>query len=187
MNNINFTGLKNIGGYNGPLPTVPDPIRKCHLIVQLTDDTNGNDLTEYKRIINNAEPHIGNTKFIPEDEFVHIMTSVVDDGEDIPELAVNSKIIPPKTETMPLFTFIAKLTKRIAAQQNKDFNCDYLFLNNSESDRYVVPLLSISDIAEYIKLPKNIVKVAIYSPRMGRKVAQEINDNICQQMFDYLM
>ena len=186
MNNINFTGIKNIGSYNNSLPVVPEPIRKCHLLVQLTDDADGNDLTEYRQVMKRVEPYLGNMNFIPQDDFVHLMTAVVQDGEDIPELALNWNVLPTKTETMPLFTYAAKLSRKIANLTNKEFVYDDKFIKSENAEVYPVPAVSLSDIACYLKLPAQIIKNVVYSPKKGREVAKEINDNISEQMFDYL-
>ena len=169
------------------MPVVPDPIKKCHLLVQLTDDEDGNDLTEYRQVLKRTAPYLGDVNFAPQDDFVHLMTAVVEDGEDIPELAVNWKVLPTKNETMPLFTYIAKLTRKIATLTNKDFKYDDDFLKSNNSESFLIPAVKLEDIACYLKLPHFIVKNAVYSPKKSREVAQEINDNISAQMFDYLL
>ncbi|MBQ7127158.1 hypothetical protein IJO12_08735 [bacterium] len=50
-----------------------------------------------------------------------------------------------------------------------------------------ISFTGVKNIGGYNRPLPIVPDPAIYSPRMGRKVAQEINDNICQQMFDYLM
>ena len=53
MNSINFTGIKNAGFMSAQVihPELMSIIDRNYLVAQLTDDYNGNDLTEFNEVV----------------------------------------------------------------------------------------------------------------------------------------
>ena len=186
MDNINFTGLRNIGAYMKPLPYAMPNTTKTYMIVNLTDDFNGKDLTEFKKAAKKCEPIIGKCIFPYNSKFIHIMTNVINNGKDLPDLAVNHIIIPAQRETLSMFSYIAKLTKRIAQMTNESFDIHKDFKYGPDGDNFIFPAGRVSNFN-----PDNPEKThefldEIYSPETDRKVAIVINRHIQARMEDYL-
>jgi len=183
-NNINFTGLRNIGSYTKQLACVPPCVKRTHLLVNLTDDYKGKDLTEFKNVAKRCEPAIGECSFPFDSNFIHIMTSVCNDGKDIPDLAVNYKVIPAETKTMPMFDYISKLVKRISQMADKDFVINQDFKFGPDGDEYLLPLIKISDLTRN-KQERLQLLDEVYSPQSNRATAKKIFYDIQKKMYDY--
>lgn len=186
MDKTNFTGLRNIGGYSGSLPYLIKDNHRTHLLVNLTDDFKGRDLSEFKNVMKKCESEIGKCMFPKDNNFIHIMTSVFTDIKDIPELAVNYTVIKPTTKTLPIFDYIAKLTKRIAKMSDKDFDIRECFKYGPDGNEYIIPNINVTDLVEAGNVEQQAKLLdKIYSPETARKTASKINKHIQFQMNDY--
>lgn len=159
-------------------------LRRTHLLVNLTDDFNGKDLTEFRQVAKKCQPIIGQCIFPEDNRFIHIMTNVLDDGKDIPDLAVNYTVIPAETGTMSMFTYISKLAKRIAQMNDKDFILNKDFKMGPDGDRFLIPALNITTLAKNEQEYLDILDEA-YSPVSNRNAAKRIFFDIQKKMFDY--
>ena len=186
MDQINFTGLKNIGAYSKRLPYAPKNQTRTHMIINLTDDYNGNDLTEFKKIAKKCRPILGNMNFAKDPNFIHIMTSSLNAKGDIPEMAVNYIVVPPRRETLPLFSFIAKLTRRIAHMADNEFIINNDFKYNKDGDSFIFPIVKVSELTKNNEQKTKQLLEEIYSPENNREVSKLINKHIQTQMENYL-
>ena len=191
-NKINFTGLKNIGACAVKAGHIGGQFEKCnmHLLVQLTDDFNGKELTEFKNIIRNCSPKFKYNKLEGTDDFVNIATRTVTNNEvefdyNIPQLLINGMEVPAKRKTLPLFSFIAKITKKISQMTNKEFVVNKDFKYGPDGAKYIIPGSDISDLGKSTQEHKMIMDKT-YSPEVARFYANEINLNIQKQMEEYL-
>lgn len=187
MDNINFTGIRNIGAYMKPLPYAIPGTTRTHMIINLTDDFNGNDLKEFKEIAKKCEPVIGRCIFPNDSNFIHIMTSVVNGGKDLPDLAVNYIIIPVRRGTLSMFSYIAKLTRKIASMPDEKFDIRKDFKYGSYGDEYIFPGIRVSDMNPSKPSKTKEFLDEIYSPSNDREVAKVINKHIQARMEDYLL
>jgi hypothetical protein len=136
---ITFTGFKNTSFNqiiqrpikeikNGKVLVDNDKIMQVRIInTQLTDDFNGKDLTEYKESL--AKSAIAG-KFHPNNkDMINIVTVNLDpfSKEDF-KVFINKANLNPEDKNLRLFSFVAKLLKRIAKQKPSEFeiNKDYL-------------------------------------------------------------
>lgn len=181
MDKVNFTGLRNIGALRIRVPKDGTELINTHMIVNLTDDAAGKDLTEFREVLQKCKPALNNMEFAQDNNFVHILSASYADGSCTPDLAVNHKIIRPETKTMPLFSYIAKLTKRICAMKDKDFVVTPEFKYGEGGENYLIPGTKLSSI---VGVPN--VKELVYSASSAKMYSEEINDNIYKQMMDYL-
>lgn len=186
MDKVNFTGIRNIGAYMKPLPYAMPNTTKTYLIAQLTDDFDGKDLSEFKEAAKKCEQITGKCVFPYDNRFIHIMTNVVNNGKDIPALAVNHIIIPARRETLAVFSFIAKLTRKIAKMPDEKFKICKDFKFGPDGDSFIFPAGRVSNFN-----PENPEKTRefleeIYSPESDRQVARMINRHIQMEMEDYL-
>ena len=51
MDKVNFTGLRNIGALRIRVPKDGTELINTHMIVNLTDDAAGKDLTEFREVL----------------------------------------------------------------------------------------------------------------------------------------
>lgn len=186
MDKISFTGLRNIGAYQWRVPYVAPNVKRTHMIVNLVDDYNGKDLSEYKQLIKKYKGENGSLLFDKDSNFLHIMTSVFKNKNDIPELAINGNVIEPKKETLPLFSYVGKLVRRISNMKDKEFDIRQDFKYGPDGDTFVVPFLSITDLAEIHEVDAKKLIDRVYSPENNRRVAKTIDEHIMRQMLDYL-
>lgn len=129
MNNINFTGIKNVGytqryyTQKGEYVKTGDEFTEVeneHFInFELTDDFNGNDLSEYKRIIRTTDLHNFVNPVNP--NFLNIMISkdVVTDNlgpkKDY-QIWINDsdRELEIKDKNLAMMSFIAKMLRKAA-------------------------------------------------------------------------
>lgn len=186
MDNINFTGLKNIGFLNiyEKQPQIPFPLRRSNMIIQLTDDYNGKDLSEFKEILKKCATKEESYIFPHDSNFLHLFTAQYENSIDIPELFVNWIKVPTENKTMPLFTYIAKVTKRIASMKSKDFIVDNDFKYGPDGNEYIFPMKKLTDFIYPENIPRTLDM--IYSQHSCKYGADKINNDIQTQMLDYL-
>lgn len=152
-----------------------------NLIVNLTDDIHGKDLTEFRKVFDKCK--LSKEFLFPgDDEFVHIMTSKLGDDSYVPHTFLNFKEIPTENSTMPLFTFISKLTKNLSNISDKDYVVTPSFKYGFGGENYLLPNLGLSSI----KGTNVDVKDMVYCPETVRAHAKDINNDIFEQMLDYL-
>lgn len=127
MNNISFTGIKNIAdiGYQKSGNKVASA-----LSMVLTDDFRGKDLSEFKSVIDRVAKKSKNFRHKDGVEFLNIEKCDCLDGTDITnsmKFYLNGKEVKLKDENLPIFSYLAKLTKKIANMDKKDMivNEDY--------------------------------------------------------------
>lgn len=186
MDNINFTGIRNIGAFAKPLTYTSPNVKVTHMIINLTDDYNGKDLTEFKEVAKKCEPIIGRCEFGKNPNFIHIMTSLSEKKDSIPILVVNYLIIPIKRETLSMFSFVAKLTRRISQMSDNQFEISNDFKFGPAGDSYILPCHKVSTLnSSDPKKTKELLN-EIYSPANNKRVAKIINKQIQYSMEDYL-
>lgn len=183
---INFTGLQNMGGAFLALNRGKShPVKTNILLVNLTDNFGDKDLTEYKRVLDKCG--LGpSSEFKPDRTFVHLSTQTGDDEYSVPKLYMNNLEVIPKKETMPLFSFFAKLTKKIVNMEDKDFFVTDEFKFGHCGDKYLIPGKSIMEISAYNHIDNDLMLNQHYSPLSSKIAAQKINNDIQSQMVDYL-
>lgn len=184
-NKINFTGLQNMGGAFLTLDRGKGrPIRTNMLLANLTDNFDDKDLTEYTDVLNKCG--LGqNYEFKPDRTFIHLLTQTGDSEFSVPKLYLNQLEVVPQKKTMPLFTYLAKLTKKIINMEDKDFFVTDEFKFGSEGDSYVIPGKSIMAISAFNGIDNELMLNQTYSPLTSRIAAQKINNDIQSQMVDY--
>lgn len=150
MDNISFTGIKNIyigkkftegvGKYinhNNELAEGNKINKTIKIACELTDDTQGKDLSFFKQQLEKCNNHYKNncidknnpnkiTMLVSRNEYADDVAKVTNSNfiiNDTPILLANKG-------SLPLYTFMAKLTKRIAKQpetSNSQIDCLRIF------------------------------------------------------------
>lgn len=194
ISNINFTGLKNIGGmYNIEINVDPrnsdtylKPVERKYLLVKLTNDNTGNDLDEYVKALALGTPDLDGFEFLHDKTYVNIFSEKFHHSSKKPKIFLNLTNLPLKRNTVPMFDFLAKLTKKIAQMPDSKFIYDDSFMMKDPADLYIMGDTRISEISKNQR--EYLDKVLdVYSPNASRYNAQSINDAIQERMIDYLM
>lgn len=118
---INFTGIKNAGYASVNTYTENGEKSRTILNMQLTDDKNGKDLSEYKMILNNYPSLMNDIN----DEFVNVEFESENQGPYvIMQAKINGNPIPVHNKFLPLLNFAKKLVNKVANFKPKDFKYD---------------------------------------------------------------
>lgn len=171
---ISFNGIKNTSSVI--FKNEQEKYTDYNVSIQLTDDYNGKDLTKYKKVLSKVAPQF---KHPTNSNFLHI-GFFNDSNDDITIMTVNGESIEPKDENLPLFSFIAKLTKCIANAQDKDFihNRDYV-----ESDEIIDNSVLDDEWAQAVKEASN--KIPLTDIGTIKASCNVINNEISKQMAEY--
>lgn len=118
---INFTGIKNIGYAKVYKDT---PVQKNSRVVmnmELTDDDNNKDLSEYRKILTK---HQGLKNEI-NDKYINIeYETQQQDGFIFAKAKLNGNIIIPVAENFSVINFMKNIVNRVAHFKSKDFQID---------------------------------------------------------------
>lgn len=172
--NISFQGIKNTS-------FIIDQDDYCkldktrYLNTELTNDKYGNDLKEYRQLINNF-PEFENpfsNKFI---NIAHCKKY------DVDTFQLNGKYIPEHDKYIPLFSFISKLTEKISKIPEKEFIQDLDYLKSNYAD---YALLLDRRISEEVPKPIDEVIENIHNPTNIKKCAKNISKGIIRSMIEY--
>jgi len=181
---VSFTGIKNTGFLKVITPSTKT--KAAVLNMQLTDDYNGNDLSEFKKLIKVPGFY---EKYINEldKEFVNIVATYSESeyGSKSLSFYLNGSELKPQRKTMPLYTFLAKITRNFANTPKEKciVNSDYLASDKARYGIYPgVDLRSTCESAGYEKMLSTL-----HSPEITKKGALIINDLIQEKMMDYLV
>ena len=197
MNNINFTGIKNVGytqryyTQKGEYVKTGDEFTEVeneHFInFELTDDFNGNDLSEYKRIIRTTDLHNFVNPVNP--NFLNIMISkdVVTDNlgpkKDY-QIWINDsdRELEIKHKNLAMMSFIAKMLRKAANMPENKFVVNRDYLDSDDAKSAIIMGENLEDTYKELH-PAKIRK--IHSPKNVKRGAEEMNDLVKDMMFDY--
>lgn len=172
--NISFTGIRNTS-YAVDRNNRTGQAEARYLSTQLTDDKYGNDLTQYKALINKNKvfqnPYYSN--------FINI-AAFTKHGMNIIQL--NGKTIPETDEYIPLFSFAAKITKKISEIPENDYINDIGYLKSDFADR---ALLLDKNISEELNMPLDDFFDKMHNPKNIKKCSKNINKSIEECMLSY--
>lgn len=181
INNVSFTGITNIGYIKFKRPTeLPNvKINSKSISMILLDDYKGNDLTEYLNVI----------KRMPKTQYGYLhpaghnaLNIECASLEDCNLLLVNGRPIKVDDEHLPMFSYIAKLTRTITNMKDTD-----MVVNKTYKDYAADSLLVFGD--KVSKLPESTYsKDAIDYFLLGNVVrngAKKVNSFIQNLMNDY--
>lgn len=183
INNINFTGIKNIEWVE--FSRKPPTVSKS-LSMVLSDDFSGNDLSEFKSVINKVTPDFDKFKNNISKEIINI-ECISGCGQLKDTLCLNGKELNVTDENLPIFTYIAKITKKIGSLTDKNFivNEDYKDFVANDSLIYGIKFTD--------NIPSNISRVNLFNQFFEKdKVkisAHQVNDfiqNIMNKYFEVI-
>ncbi|MBD5402175.1 hypothetical protein HDR58_05180 [bacterium] len=204
--NVNFTGIKNVGYefrkyreavYDDGSFEFLDPdedmdkdeydedIQDHYLTVQLTDDFQGKDLTEF----HNCAKRSGLKDYLhPENpdllSFSITKTDFTDDYSK-PEILfyLNDYLeeLEVKDENMPMFTFLAKVLQKVVNKKNSEFIVDKSYIDNKAATSIILG----DDLREGYGDQYNKIMKQVHSPETVKSGANEMLDVLTDRMIDY--
>lgn len=131
INNVSFTGIKNVGCL--AFQDTPTTFRNS-LSVIITDDAKGQDVVEFRKVVNKvaqkSENFINNRNY----NLLNIETRISPEDQT---LYLNEKPVKVNDENLPIFSYLAKLTKRIANMPKKDIIVERDYVNLAAPDNLV--------------------------------------------------
>ncbi len=155
--------------------------------VQLTDDEDGNDLTEFKKLL--SQTNLKNTlNPLNEDRFTFTISkeTVKEEHETIEdyEIYVNNadKELTVMDKNLKILSFIAKLLTRISESPDEKLAPNIDFLYSEEAAKSTIPG---TDLREDMGDRYEDEIRWVYNPEMVREGAQEMCDNFQDIMLDY--
>lgn len=126
INNINFTGISNIGFVQFKRePGARNALSKS-LSMVIRDDLKGSDFSEFKSVLKKITNSPSDYYFDKSEPNVLNLECYRDRNDSL--VILNGNVLEVENETMPLFTYIAKLTRKIFNMSEKDIvvNKDYV-------------------------------------------------------------
>lgn len=194
MDKINFCGYQNIGFFkriytNDEIlnpKAIKDGIDEMFLSVQLKDDFNGHDLTEFKKAFKKAEieknPNpIGN-------DFVNIAVIKeysYEDAKPVEDITffVNDNRLDVNDENLGFLSHIIKLVRKISETSTEKFVHKQDFVNGFEAPRAIILNEDLEAFGAQIGMP-NLVK-NLYTPEMAKDGAKQIYESMQNVMVNY--
>ncbi len=185
---VNFTGIKNIGymKIQNQFTNTENDV----LSFQVTNDRSGNDLDEFKNAIKKMDTKENYINPINTGLITIASCKQNKEGEfETPdyEFFLNSKKLPINDSSLPMFTYLAKVTKNIEAKKKDDFivNKDYLesedFLRGTGVG-YAMNFVAKADSSINLKQAVEY----LHSPGAAHIGAETVNNSIQEAMMDYL-
>ena len=115
INNVSFTGISNIGSivYQRNQKSISQG-----LSMVLRDDFNGKDLAEFKSVIGKVADKSKNFKNANDPNVLHVECRT--DVNHFDEIFLNGKKLDVNRENLPVFTYLAKVTRRILGMSDKE-------------------------------------------------------------------
>jgi hypothetical protein len=200
---VSFTGFKNVGFVPSKIyPTIgkDENGQSIHsddiyvdintINLQLTDDSNGKDLSEYKNQIrglkNKYEMHPVNSDFL---NISTLKGHIDEDGvqiepEDSFAILVNGKPLPIKDENLPIISYIAKLLKRVQNQKEHEFVVNNDYISGDDVGKSMVLGHDLSKTFDSRRDYMLGVQI-MHNPSQVHDGAKNILDDITEKMIEY--
>lgn len=162
------------------------PVERKYLVVKLTNDKNGNDLDIYEQKLALGTPDLDEFVFPYDKSYINIFTEKPYHKDVPPRVFLNMKELPINRKTVPIFEFLAKLTKIISNTQDADYVIDKQFPFSPAGNLFIMGDTNISDLFRNQRayIDKTL---DIYNPKAARAISQLINDDIQERMIDYFL
>ena len=185
INKINFTGYKNASAVSVVNGYIVDggcqlSDKRSHIFCcELTDDHNGKDLSEYVKQRSKLDSLAFKNEY--DINFINI-ASVPNLENGIPDIYLNGVLLNPQDNSLGMFSFCAKLLKKIVPSLPNQVNNDYLMSNDFCSQLLIPPEFRNScSKKEYRYYLESVV-----DDENIREHAKLINEDIMTVMLDYL-
>ena len=199
--NVNFTGFKNIGGEHGVYyatkmdskgHTVADlkhSIDDYVVSMELTDDYNGKDLTNFKRAVMKADTENGFNDFNINFLQLHIAKPNTKEFGKF-KIFLNDSEVEIKDENLGLLSFIVQMLQRVVDTPKDKLVLDRDFLEDSYEASLMVNSVCMNypdDIPsrEDLTQEDNQKIKSFYDKNSAKEVYNKALDAVMGKMMDY--
>lgn len=165
-NNISFTGLTNIASVYFRRPGTKE---SRNISMRLTDDIISGDLSDFRNVLKKTKGDTSTLINMEYPDIINIEALKIRDNTEA--LLLNGYVIKPADNTLPMYSYIAKLSRRIAGMKNKDFvvNKDYkeyaakdILIPGDKNPLAFVPEQDKKMVMDSFFIPENIRRSAKY-------------------------
>ena len=182
VNNINFTGISNIGFAQFQREPGAIGAWSKSISMVLKDDLKGNDFSEFKTVLKKITNSPSDYYFDKSSPNVLNIECYSDRSTAL--MMLNGNVLEVETKTMPLFSYIAKLTRKISNMPENEMivNRDYVTYEAQKNLTYGGELkldnISIVNKHDYFNkfFEKNLIKD-------GAKQVNDFVQNIMNKYF----
>lgn len=176
INSINFTGIKNIARAE----FIRNDSTAKSISMVLSDDFRGNDLSDFYSAI---EKITSNKSHYQNPIGSDLLNIECQEEKTAKRIYINGKYIEPNDKNLPLFSYIGKLTKKIASMADKEMivNQDYIY---NEADEALIFGTKISEnLPDFLTPDKYMPN---FFDRSGVKtMAKKVNNFVQKIMNNY--
>lgn len=169
MDKISFTGVKNMSYCLDKARDLNDVITKERW---LNVELSGRDLHKFRKAFkksNLAKRWYTNPV---QDNFLNINTYSIPSEDAI---AINNNLLEVTDETLPMFTELARLTRKIIKKEKSEFICDETYMNSKAFNTALLMDKEFDDLTS----------TQFHMPEKVKKGAAEINKVIQRIMEKY--
>lgn len=169
MDKVTFTGIKNISYCMDRSRDFNDVLTKERwLNIELT----GHDLHKFRHVLKKSGLSKRDYTHPIQDNFLNINTYSIPNEDAI---AINNNLLEVNDETLPMFTELAKVTKKIFNKKDSKFVCDEKYLDSDSFNKGLLMDKSLDDLTS----------TQFHMPEHVREGAKSINGVIQRVMEKY--
>lgn len=177
-NKITFTGIKNIASAEfarqGFHPTK-------NISFELTDDVFGKDLQEFKTVLSKIKCDSSAYK---NEEYPNVINlECLQNGENQRWLSLNGTILETNDNNLPVFSYLAKLTRKIMKMPEKEMIVNNDYKNYAAND---ILIYGTDFDDSYEQLVKNGTVDRMFDKNNVKDGAKKLNEAIQKIMNKYL-
>ncbi len=167
MDKISFTGIKNVSHFAERFRDYNDVIAEENW---LNAELTCRDLHRFQRAMKRSNLHKKDYTNPLKDNFLHINTYSITDEEAI---AINDNLLEVNDETLPMFTELARITRKIFNKKDSKFVCDEKYLDSDCFNKAIFIDKEIDDLTS----------TQLHMPENAKNGAKKIN-NVIQRIME---
>ena len=194
MDKINFCGFKN-AGYFRRIACDGNPFEhnvkaafmdESFLNIQLKDDLNGNDLTEFKKLLSTTDmdktPNPIGRDFV---NLAIIKEHSVENGKIVDDHSffINDDRLDVNDGNLKFLSYIVKLVKRISETPEEKFARNFDFVDGPEAPKAIVLGEDMDELGHEVGIP--FMTKDLYKPKNVKAGAEDMFNTMQNIMMDY--
>ena len=140
MDKISFTGIKNVSFFTERFRNYNDVFTEERW---LSAELTGRDLHKFQRAMKRSNMDNSNYTNPVRDNFININTYSIPNEDAI---AINNNLLEVNDDTLPMFTELARITRKIFNKKNSQFVCDEKYLDSDCFNKAIFMDKEIDDL-----------------------------------------
>lgn len=167
MDKISFTGIKNVSFFTERFRNYNDVFTEERW---LSAELTGRDLHKFQRAMKRSNMDKSNYTNPVRDNFININTYSIPNEDAI---AINNNLLEVNDETLPMFTELARITRKIFNKKDSKFVCDEKYLDSDCFNKVLFIDKKIDDLTS----------TQFHMPENAKNGAKKIN-NVIQKIME---